>query len=457
MKRPNILILYPDQLRADAIGCAGNPCIKTPNIDRLSYEGVYFERAYNAYPLCCPFRASLLTGKYPHSHGLHANHHPVPLDQDFLAEILQDAGYRTGYIGKWHLDGGPKHSYIPPGPRRMGFERFIGFNRGHEYFGSIYYRDSEQPLTSKRYEPDFQTDHLLEFLEDCGSDPQDRPFFAEICYSPPHPPLEAPPHYLNLYSPDEVPIRPNVPDDPEVRKQARNYLARYYGLTTAVDHNIGKVLDWLDKKGLADDTVVIFLSDHGDMVGEHGLYAKKTYHEAAMHVPLIVRYPKRFPGGRRVSSLVDPSVDTMPTLLELCGIDVPEAVQGVSYLPLLEGGTGAVREAVFYEICKEREGPERFPVPERGVRTTDWLYVRNEQAAKVLFDLNKDPLETNNLVDSLAHRPVIEWLDGMLQEHMQNTNDDWKAEAVFPPPDFVSHEQGHEVWKQLLERAVLEA
>ncbi len=128
--RPNILIIYPDQMRADAMGCTGNAVIKTPNFDRLALQGVRFDSAYCAFPLCCPWRASLLTGKYPHSHGLVANHYPVPLDQVFLPQILRDSGYRTGYIGKWHLNGGLKHDPVPPGRERLGFEHFIGFSRG---------------------------------------------------------------------------------------------------------------------------------------------------------------------------------------------------------------------------------------------------------------------------------------------------------------------------------------
>ncbi len=200
--RPNILIVYSDQLRADAMSCAGNPCIKTPQMDRIANEGVRFGEAFTSFPLCAPFRASLLTGKYAHSNGMYANHYRIPLGQAFLAEILREAGYQTGYFGKWHLDGGAKFGFVPPGERRLGFETFVGFNRGHDYFGSIYYRDTPQPYTSRRFEPDYQTEHLIEFMEQAWRQRPDRPFFAEISYGPPHPPLTAPAHFLNLYSPE---------------------------------------------------------------------------------------------------------------------------------------------------------------------------------------------------------------------------------------------------------------
>ena len=136
-KRPNILLIYPDQMRYDAMGCAGNQVIKTPQIDRLSAEGVHFAEAYSGYPICCPFRASVLTGKYAQNHGMVQNHFPLRGDQTFLADVLKSNGYRTGYVGKWHLEGGPKPGFVPP-DRRFGFEHFVGFNRGHDYLSSIY-------------------------------------------------------------------------------------------------------------------------------------------------------------------------------------------------------------------------------------------------------------------------------------------------------------------------------
>lgn len=130
--KPNILLIYADQMRYDAMRCAGNPVIKTPQIDRLAREGVQFTEAYTSFPICCPFRASVMTGKYAQNHGLIQNHFPLRSDQTFLGDLMKQAGYRTGYIGKWHLEGGPKPGFVPPG-RRFGWDHFIGFNRGHDY------------------------------------------------------------------------------------------------------------------------------------------------------------------------------------------------------------------------------------------------------------------------------------------------------------------------------------
>ena len=454
--RPNVLIIYPDQMRYDVMGCAGNGVVRTPNMDALAAGGVRFERAYVSFPLCCPFRASVMTGKYAHANGMFANHYPIDIDQTFLAECFRDAGYRTGYVGKWHLDGGGKHVFVPP-ERRLGFEWFVGFNRGHQYLRPMFYRnDDPRPRTSRRFEPEAQTDHLLEFLDDCRTNTPERPFLAMIAYGPPHPPLVMPEHYATMYAEDEVPIRASTPDAAASQARARKFLARYYGLTTAVDDCVGRVLAYLEDAGLAANTIVYLVSDHGEMAGEFGRFGKRSYHEASMRVPLVVRWPAGLPSGAVSGQLVDPAVDTMPTLLSLCRIDAPAEVQGVDFAPLLGGNDAPVRDAVYYEIIKETRGPEGFPIPERGVRTPEWLYVRTEDAPLGLYDLRSDPLEMNDLSASADHADVARRLDAMLTDHMTRTGDDWSLEADFPPPEFVTHERGREIYLETLPDAILE-
>lgn len=452
----NILIIYPDQMRADAMGCAGNPIISTPNIDRIALEGVRFENAYTSFPLCAPFRASFFTGKYAHSSGVYANHYPIPINQDFLPAIFRRNSYQTGYFGKWHLNGGEIPGFVPPGERRLGFDTLIGFNRGHHYLSSIYYKDTLQPFSSHRYEPEYQTDQVIAFMEECSSDPLGRPFLAMVNYGLPHPPLDAPDDYLGMYSPDDVPISENVPRDGFLQDKVRGFLAKYYGLITCVDDNVGRLLDWLDRRQLTEKTLVVFVSDHGELAGEHARFGKKTYYRNAMKVPLIVRYPKQFPAGYVVNALVDPAVDTMPTLLDICGYEIPESVQGVSYKSLLEGGQSPTREAIFYGILMEKEGPENFPVPERGVRTLDWLYVCSKESPIGMFDIKQDPFEMDNLIYSTKHLAEIAHLDSILTKHMQATDDDWEIEAIFPPQDYMTYEEGDENIKRLIELAIFE-
>ena len=455
-EQPNILIIYPDQLRYDAMSCAGNPVLRTPHFDRLAQGGVMFENAFCAFPLCAPWRASLLTGKYPHSNGMGANHYPMRLDQPFLAELLRDqAGYQTGYVGKWHLDGGRKHDFVRP-EERLGFDWFVGFSRGHSYMSGLFYRNEDKtPRTSRRYESDYQTDHMIEFMDKSLAD-TNQPFFGMINYGPPHPPFSMPDYYRGLHSPEQISPSPAVPNGAEARRESQEFLAQYYDLTVSIDHCVGRLLDFLDARGIADRTLVVFVSDHGEMAGEHGRYGKKCFHRNSMHVPMIVRYPAAFSGGRRVGALVDPSIDTMPTLLALAGVDVPDCVQGTSYLPLLTGQAEQARQAVYYEICMEREGPEKFPVPERGVRTREWLYVRSQQEVVGLFDVVNDPYELNNLAGHPDCSKVQAHLQAMLDQHMADTGDAWGIEMVFPPPDFQTHEEGDQRAVELLKSAVVE-
>lgn len=476
-EQPNILIIYPDQMRYDAMGCSGNSVIKTPHIDRLSGEGVHFTEAYTSYPICCPFRASMLTGKYAQKHGMIQNHFPLRGDQTFLAECLRDAGYRTGYVGKWHLEGGPKPGFVPR-ERRFGFDYFIGFNRGHDYNASIYYDDHGQAYHSARYEPDYQTDQFIDFIQDAAKAKDNKPFFGYVSYGPPHFPMEMPEYLRHIYRHDEVQLPPGVPDpelqarvqkhrnevlcggDPrsghkshaahetkpkaetETEAEIREFIAEYYGMISNIDWNLGRILNELDKLGIADNTMVIFLSDHGDMLGQHGSFCgiKCQPHRAAMQVPLIIRYPKRFTPAK-TQAMVDVGVDMMPTLLDLCGLAAPEEMQGQSYLPVLDGKSDNARDAIWYQVFTQTGGnPGEFaPFAQRGVRTKEWLYVRHKDERVYLYNELIDPAEQTNLVDDPQYESLMRDFDQKIEIHMQQSGDDWAMAADFPPPDFLTH------------------
>lgn len=485
-KQPNILIIYADQMRYDAMGCAGNPVIKTANIDRLSAEGVHFEEAYTSYPICCPFRASVLTGKYAQGHGMIQNHFPLRGDQGFLAEYLKDAGYQTGYVGKWHLEGGPKPGFVPR-DRRFGFDHFVGFNRGHEYQSSIYYDDAGQAYHSARYEPDYQTDQFLDFVSSAAGN--DAPFFGYLSYGPPHFPMDMPDYLRRIYKPEEVPLPPGVPDadlqamvqkyrnevlcgdDPksghkshaahetkpkaevETEAEIREFIAEYYGMIHNIDWNLGRILNRLDALGIAEDTMVIFLSDHGDMCGQHGSFCgiKNQAYRAAMHVPLIIRYPGRFQ-PRSSEAMVDVGVDMMATLFDLVGIDMPAGSDSQSYLPVLDGNSDEHRNAIWYQVFTQTGGnPGEFaPFAERGIRTKDWLYMRRKDHRALLFDERADPNEQNNLVEDPAYIKLMDEFDARIVSHMEATGDDWDMAANFPPPDWVTHAEAKEHLENVL-------
>lgn len=489
--RPNILFVYADQLREDMLSCAGNPVIRTPYMDRLAAEGVRCTGAFSSFPLCTPFRASLFTGKYNHSTGVYANHHPIPLGQDFLPQLLSDAGYATGYVGKWHLEGGAAPGFVPPGERRLGFEHLVGFNRGHYYLNSIYFHDDGKPRHCPRYEPDFQTEQMGAWLQSRKEAKDGKPFFGMICYGVPHFPFNMPEYCKTLYRPDEMPLGPTATDSDlknrlaksfkernfplasgvwgtgagsediviESEAEIRSYMAQYYGMTANMDWNLGRLLNQLDALDLTDNTMVVFFSDHGDMCGEHGYRcgAKKTFYRAAAQIPLLIRWPAGgITGGSIVDGLVDFAVDAAPTALQAANIAVPSSMQGVDVLPMLRGETAAVRDAVFYEVNKELEGPERFPIPERGVRTHEWLYVRTEAGPTHLYDLVADPDETRNMVHEPTSVDDVARMETVLATHMRDTNDDWSAEAFFPAKDFMDHESKSRLQQELLRQAVIE-
>lgn len=491
--QPNILIVYADQMRYDSMSPSGNRIVKTPHLQRLADEGVTFDNAYTSYPLCCPFRASLMTGKQAQGHGMTQNHFPLRADQDFVAEHMAQAGYQTLYVGKWHLEGGPKPGFVPP-DRRFGFENFVGFNRGHQYLDGIFWRDTDQPYRCKRYEPDYQTDHLLDFINQTQQQP-DKPFFGVISYGPPHHPNEMPEYWRKMYDPEDIDLPVGVlspeeqvrvqterveidcegnmkaalrsrcayntkkPLEPETEEEQRVFIAEYYAMISNIDHNVGRIMSHLDAKGISDNTLVIFLSDHGDLLGEHGFYCgyKPQAYRSAMQVPFIVRYPERFNGGQRVDGFIDVGIDTPVTLLEMVGAKPLSDAHGQSYLGLLDGTTTTGRDHIMYQTFRMNDGAkgEFTPVPERGIRTKEWLYVRQPQRRKFLFNQTSDPNELNNLVGQTEHDALMATFDKQLEEYMLQTGDEWEMAADFPPPDFLTHEAADEYLKnELLPRAI---
>ena len=454
-EKPNILMIYADQMRYDCTGFSGNPDVKTPHLDRLAMEGVCFDEAFVSYPLCRPFRASLLTGNHTHLTGAYNNRTQFAPCQRSLAHILNDVGYKSGYVGKWHLhnvllDPG----FVPPGPDRMGFDDFVGFNCGHHYFDAIFYRDTEQPYTCKRFEPDFQTEHIIEFMERARA--PGGPFLAYVCFGPPHPPMIMPEHWLRMYDPERIALpkgaknfKPSKPEEgaeegrgseDESECRIRRYVSGYCSLITSVDYNVGRLLNWLDANALAENTIVVFFSDHGDMLGQNGSFcaSKNLPYRAAAQVPLLIRYPDRFAGGKRVSSLVDVAVDTMPTLLHACGIDAPEGTQGISYLSLLEGSDIPTRDHVQYQKMRgyqRKNSPDeewKSPEPLRGIRTKNWLYVRDRNRAIYLFDENADRDELANQANNPAYVEILGELEAQVRRNMDETGDDWDFGIDFP-------------------------
>ncbi|MBL8237179.1 MAG: sulfatase [Bryobacterales bacterium] len=390
-RRPNVLFILCDQWRRQTMPGAGDKDLIAPHLARLTREGVEFTRAYVSNPVCTPSRAALQTGRYSHAVSMPWNNRLLPADTGCVAEAFAAAGYKTGYIGKWHLDGDGKPGFVPPGARRRGYQYWAGFNRGHLYFNSVYFRDEDKPIAMAGFEPDAQTDLAIDFLKQN----QSSPFFLFVSFGPPHTPRRPPARHAATYKPGSFSLRENVPATYEA--EARKGMAGYYGLCTALDENVGRLLATLDSLRLRDDTIVVFTADHGDMLGSQGLEHKGVWFEESAGVPLLMRWPGRLAAGTRQDWLFN-NVDMAPTLRGLCGLTALEEAQGEDRSALvLAGGTGTRPESVYVQGRLGTAGEWRMVI-----RGWDKLVVDRELKVTHLFNLAQDPYEKENLAGDRA-------------------------------------------------------
>ncbi|MFB6136023.1 MAG: sulfatase [Halobacteriaceae archaeon] len=432
-ERPNLLFVFSDQHRGVVLGCAGNPDVETPALDGLAAQGTRFENACANAPVCTPSRACLLTGQYPLTHRVIGNDLPLPTDAPSVAEAFRDAGYRTGYVGKWHLDGVPREKFTPPGPRRQGFDDFwAAWNCSHDYADARYYRDEDAPVAVEGYEPVEQTDLALEFLD--ADD--ERPFCLFLSWGPPHAPYDqAPGEYRERYDPDSLALRPNAePIPPETSEIAgdldpRETLANYYAHVTALDDQFGRLLEHLDDAGLREETIVTYTSDHGDMLWSQGKFKKEQPWAESVGVPFVVRYPGVVPAGETEDAPFG-LVDAAPSLLALAGIDPPDEMEGEDYSPRLRGEDPPVRDSVFLaQIVRNSQARTQHLPPWRGVRTRRYTYARlHDGTGWLLYDDEEDPYQLHNRVLNDDYAAERERLDALLDEWLERTGDPFVSE-----------------------------
>jgi arylsulfatase A-like enzyme len=418
VSRPNVLFVMPDQLRAQALGCLGNPDVRTPNIDRLAGQGVLLTNTFANTPVCCPARANILTGTYAHRNGMVANDLRLREAESTIASIFSAAGWRTGFIGKWHLDGGARlPGFVPPGPRRHGFEFWAANECSHTHFDTQYFRDTPEPIPIRKFEAAAWTDIAIDFIRQKDR----RPYFLVVAPGPPHDPYKAPLEFAALYDPERLAMRPNWQPGPGV--PGRKELAQYYGMITAVDAEVGRLLEAAD-----ENTIVLLSSDHGDMLGSQGRRLKRKPWEESIRVPGLIRWPARVRKARRSDAFLT-HVDFAPTLLGLCGLKPPERMQGADLSAVITGSHDRAPDSAFFQIF----GPYRGDGTEgawRAVRTPRYMYARFESKPWVLYDLERDPFEMRNLVDDRAAQPLLRDMERRLAAWMSRTGDslqyDWK-------------------------------
>jgi arylsulfatase A-like enzyme len=399
---PNVLVIQTDQQRADALGCAGNDQIQTPHLDRLAAQGTRFSRSVSASPSCTPSRGTFQTGLHPHDHGAFLNGVPMRLTATSFAQVFERRGYATGYAGKWHLSGAAgkrkRHGFVPP-EHRHGWQEWHGYELGHSYF-RVWTLDAQgkrMRVPGYDWEPTWQTDVALRFIERENS--HGRPWLFQISYGPPHWPQECPDRFRDLYPPDSFRLAPDVADRfPAKREnQLRRKMQVYYGQVTAVDYEVGRVLEGLDRLGLAGNTIVLFTSDHGDVLGSHchpthgRLRWKNAPYASAFRIPLIFRSPGRVRAGQVCDALVD-GVDVAPTLLELAGLGAPPEMRGRSHASWCTQGRGPEREAIY--LSGILRGSDPVAGRWRGIWDGRWVYA--PLGYRVLFDHAADPYERAN-------------------------------------------------------------
>ena len=429
---PNVILVFGDQWRAQAFGYAGNPCVQTPNIDRLASQSINAMHAVSGCSVCSPARASLLTGQYPLTHGVFVNDVPLCYGAMSFARAFKNAGYDTAYIGKWHVNSNGRSQYIPP-ENRQGFDYWKVLECTHNYNHSFYYaNDSDEKLVWEGYDAIAQTRDARDYIQNRNAD---NPFLLALSWGPPHAPYEtAPEKYRAMYRAEDVPLRPNVP--PHAEANARNWIAGYYAHCTALDDCMGDLLQTLDDAGIADDTLVLFFSDHGDMLGSQGNAKKQQPWDESIRIPFLLRWPAQF--GREGREIHDPIdiPDIMPTLLGLCGIDIPDTVEGLDYSAHLNGGDNPSDSAAllqcphpFGQWTREKGGREY-----RGLRTRQHTYIRTLDGPRLLYDNAADPFQLNNLIDDPAHADLRLELDAWLQRRLDAQND-----AFFPGAAYIQH------------------
>ena len=429
--RPNVIWILSDQQPAHMLSIAGNPNLSTPHIDNLARNGLYLDHAVCGYPLCCPFRGSMLTSRYPFQ-CVPGHEYQLPPEQPTIADAFNDAGYHTAYIGKWHLDGfkekdGRAAFHIVPPERRGRFQHWVGYENNNSQYDCWVHGGNDDSAFHHRlngYETDELTSLLLEHLDSfTGQSERQQPFFAVLSVQPPHNPYVAPPEYMARHRPGQVQLRPNVPECDAAT--ARETLAGAYAQVENYDDNIGRIVTWLQQHNLYDNTHIMIFSDHGDMHGSHGQCLKILPWEESIRVPFIISGMNpgyHFRRGRHSAPINH--VDIAPTTLGLCGITPPDWMQGYNYSGLRMPGKHAetpMPDSAYLQNCQGRGESNK---PWRGIVTNDgWKYVCFPGVSWLMFNLKEDPYEQANRAHESRFKPQRQRLIARLREWLAATGD----------------------------------
>ncbi|HYO81617.1 MAG TPA: sulfatase [Bryobacteraceae bacterium] len=430
--RPNVIWLIGDQHRGQALSCMSDPNVHTPNVDAMAHMGVNFTHAVSGFPLCCPFRGSMLTGRYPH-HCVPGHEYPLPDGQPTLTQPLKVAGYRTAYFGKWHLAGFKERTsraalHITDPAKRGGFDTWVGYENNNSQYDSWVHGGAGPDAFHYRL-PGYETDALTDlFLRYIRESPADQPFFAVLSVQPPHNPYVAPAEYMRRHNPAKLELRPNVPRVRGIDDQARRDLAGYYAEIENWDYNVGRVLDTLREKDLLFRTHVLFFSDHGDLHGSHGQFKKTAPFEEAIRIPFVISGEVPHYHGRGNGRWPIPvnHVDIAPTTLGLAGVNKPDWMEGTDYSHYRIGRQAKTTEpdSAYLQNVIPTGHNDSTDKPYRGLVTRDgWKYVCFEGTSWLLFHLNEDRYEQANLAHNPKYRAERARLLKRLRQWVADTGD----------------------------------
>ena len=453
MKKKNLLYIFADQWRAQAIGAAGEDHVSTPHMDRFAGESMAFDHAVSTYPLCSPHRASLLTGKYPYCCGMWTIC-KTGLDEAVMlrpqevtiSDVLHENGYETAYVGKYHLDASEMNfhekpesgavnwdAFTPPGERRHHFDFWYSYGAMDQHMSPHYWRDDPQKMEGRTWSPEHETDVVLDYLDNRN---KEKPFCLFLSWNPPHPPYDLlPEKYADHYRGKELVFRGNVPEELRSDEAFRKKFAEYYGAIEGLDDNFGRIMEYLDREGLEEDTIVVLSADHGDCMGSHGLMGKNIWYDESIRIPLYIRGPRIAAG--RTDALIA-SQDHMPTLLELLDAAVPDTVQGRSFASLARGESMEEEpEHAFLcmipgmpELVEEyrKLGLNNKAFGWRGIRTKDSTYIIDNGTSpsatqrRLFYDNQKDPLQLNP-IELDKGSALANAYDEVIESYLRKTRD----------------------------------
>lgn len=437
-QRPNVVLVLADQWRAQSTGYNGDANLEcfTPNIDRMAATGLDFVNCISVCPLSGPYRASLLTGQYPTTHGMFLNDLHLRDEALTMAEIYTKWGYQTAYIGKWHLDGMGRTNFTPR-ERRQGFDYWKGLECSHDYNNMLYYSgDSDEKRYWEGYAPYQETSDAIRYIRENAG--KESPFLLVLAWGAPHfPHNNAPEEMLRLFNPDSIRLQPNVPES--MRDVARKESAGYYAHIAALDKCMGELQSAIIEAGISENTIFIFTSDHGEMMGSQGIRPtqKQVPWAESVRVPFLLSFPDRFGYKNIRISAPFNTPDILPTLLSLSGIPIPKTVEGADMSGVITK-PGQMKEKAALIMCIS---PSAAVIKDeyRGIYTSRYTYVKTLTGPWLLYDNVRDPMQLNNLAGVAEFARLQKKLESKLENELMKIND------VFNPREYYLSKWGYKV------------